>query len=228
MKINTIGNFESFCREIENIGFCLSGENGEGVFSVKEFYTDDIVYHTGDQDLDPWAWRIRALLEKDFLCYGKFFMKKAGWITKDWITDFVSVRRKGMSVEELYQNGMISPMDREVYNLIVANKRMPLNRINEHIGISKKKEVAKALVNLQMMILITVCDDEYKVSKEGLPYGWPATVFCSIESFVGYDVSEKARNQDPRDANKRIRDQLLVLNPSISERKVKTFIKKLI
>ncbi len=34
MKINVITGYKVFCEEIRNIGFCLSGDNGEGIFSL--------------------------------------------------------------------------------------------------------------------------------------------------------------------------------------------------
>ena len=227
MKISTIEGFNEFCNEMRKIGFCLSGNNGEEVFSLKNHYSDNIDFHTGDINLDPWEWRIRAIKECDYISYGKVFFNKAGWITTDWISNFISVRRYGKSFEELYQDGLMTQMEKQVYNLINTDIRVSVKDINIELGKSNKNLIAKALSNLQMKLLITICGETYKISNKGEPYGWPVTVFCTIEEKFGSEVSENAQNIEPDIAYSKIAEHIKKQNPNVTDKRIKAFIKKL-
>lgn len=226
MKINTINGFKDFSDEIHKIGFCLSGDNGEEIFSLRDYYSDDINYHTGDENLDPWEWRIRAIKEYDNISYGKVFFNKAGWITIDWITEFISVRRAGKSFDDLYQDGLMTYMEKQVYNLIEQNKRVSVYELNIEFGKSNKNKISKALTSLQMRLLITICDEAFKISSKGIPYGWPTTVFCTIEEKFGSQITEKAKDIEPSVAYSKIAEHIKQQNPNASDKRMKAFIRK--
>ncbi|MBI9014668.1 MAG: hypothetical protein JEZ08_20690 [Clostridiales bacterium] len=227
MIISTINGFDDFCNEIKKIGFCLSGNNGEEVFSLKSYYSDNIELHTGSKEFDPWEWKNRAVKETDYICYGKVFLNKAGWITIDWIPDFISVRRDGKSFEELYHDGLMTQMEKQVFNLINSRVKVSINDIYLELGRSKKKSIVKALTNLQMLLLITICDEIYKISNSGVPYGWPVTVFSTMEEKFGKGVTEKAKEIDSGIAYYNISEQLKKLNSQVTDKKINKFIKKL-
>lgn len=226
MNIKKIEGFNDFYDQMKTVGFCLSGNNGEGIFSLETYYSEEIIYHTGDQELDPWAWRIRGVVEYDDLSYGKVFLNKAGWISKDWLTDFIAVRREGRSFEELYHDGLMTQMDKSVYALIEKNNKVSVSELNLEFGKEKKSAVAKAIVNLQMKLLITVCGETYKTSKKGEPYGWPVTVFSTIENRFGSQITEDASGLDPSEAYERISGHIKCLNPEASKKRIKAFIKR--
>lgn len=226
MKIDIIDGFQTFYNEIDKIGFCLSGDNGEEIFSLKDYYSDQIKFHTGDDNLDPWRWRIRAITEYDDISYGKVFFNKSWWIIKEWLTDFISVRRGGKSFEELYKDGLMTQMEKQVYNLIIINTKISVNEINLEFGKSNKNKVAKALTNLQMKLLITIYGEKHKISSKGLPYGWPVTVFCTIEEKFGEQITENAELIEIEDAYNRISEHIKILNPNATDKRIKAFIKK--
>lgn len=225
MIINRINGFKDFLAEIDKIGFCMSGTNGEDIFNINAYYAEDIEYHTGDNELDPWRWRIRGITESEDLFYGKVFFKKAGWVTKAWLSDFIAVRRKGLSFEELYEDGLMTQMEKQVYELIQNRVNVSLNEINLEIGKTHKKDIAKAIVSLQMKFLTAISGETYKVSSKGEPYGWPVTVFSTLEEKFGQKVTEEAKLIDPSLAFGRIQEQIMKLNPDANDKKIKAFIK---
>jgi|LGVF01.2.fsa_nt_gb hypothetical protein len=227
MIINTINGFADFCSEIKKIGFCLSGNNGEGIFSLESVYAEDIEYHTGDKELDPWQWRNRAVVETDYISYGKVFLNKAGWITSDWLSDFIAIRREGKSFEELYDDGLMTQMEKQVYHLITTRGRVSANDLFLELGRSNKKLITKALTGLQMKILITICDETYKISNSGTPYGWPVTVFCTIEEKFGHRVTEKAKDLDVMVSYNKLVKQIMKQSPHATDKKIIRFIKKI-
>lgn len=227
MEISKIEGFDSFVEQIHKIGFCLSGNNGEGIFSLEDYYIHNIEYHTGDAELDPWQWRHRAVEEHDDIFYGKVFMNKAGWITKPWILDFINIRRWGMTAEFMYDDGLMSSMDKSVYDFIEKQKCASLVDIQSAFGKENKTKVEKSLLNLQMSLLITMCGETRKISKDGLPYGWPVTVFCTVDSKLNLPYSS-VDQEEVDHSYRKLKTQIITLNPEATDKKIAKFLKRMV
>ncbi|MGX8797803.1 AlkZ-related protein [Fusibacter sp. JL298sf-3] len=223
--MKAINDFNDFCVAMRTMGFSLSGDNAEGLFAVAQHYAPHIVAHTGDAAHDPWAWRIRAITETDDIAYGKVFLKKAGWVTRSWLSDFVCVRRGGQSMEALYATGHIDRMEKAVYDSIVEKGHLPLTDMVLAMGKTQKKAIEKALVALQMRFFITVYGETRKISAKGEPYGWPVAVYCTLEEKFGGEITEVAAQMRPEAAYERIEAHIRTLNPQADARKIKAFIK---
>jgi len=228
MNINEINSFDDFTNEMYKIGFCLSGNNGEGIFSLENCYSEEIEYHTGDLELDPWEWRHRAVEETDDIFYGKVFYNKSGWITREWLSDFINVRRRGNTIDELYFDGLISQLDKSVYEYIQDRKKVSLIDILSTFGRENKNKIVKSLTNLQMKILITMCGETRKISKHGIPYGWPVTIFSTVEERCQNTLIDDINSIDPETSYQRISDHIKTLNPLAEDKRIKSFIKKIL
>ena len=75
-----------------------------------------------------------------------------------------------------------------------------------------------------MNFFLTICGKRHKLSAEGKPYGWDSTAFCKTEDFWEREVLELAVVVDIREAQERIREQVLRLNPLASEKNIHKFI----
>lgn len=117
LEFGTIRGFGDFRAALLRAGFAVGGENDEGIFSLRPYMDPSLQYHTGDPETDPWLWRVRVL-EDRALAGGKVFSGKAGWISREWYPLFLAVRRRGKSLEELYADGLVSRLDREVYRTV--------------------------------------------------------------------------------------------------------------
>jgi hypothetical protein len=225
MQIYTINNFKDFCDAIKGIGFCLAG-NDNRIFNLTNYYSNNIKNHTGDSETDPWEWRIRSIKEVDFLVYGKLFYRKAGWITRDWLPKFLSIRRNRKTFDEMYQDGIISQMEKRIYDCIRQTDKISIHDLKNVLE-CKKGDYSKfnmALISLQMKLFITLYDETNKISMNGQTYGWPVTVFSTLEEKVGeYIVSEayEIRTEDAFDA---IYEHIKELNPYAQDKQVKNFI----
>lgn len=228
MKIKEIKNYNDFVREIHKIGFCLSGNNGEGIFSIEEYYGDEIESHTGDLEYDPWAWRHRTVEETKDIYYGKVFHNKSGWITEAWLPDFINVRRRGKSIDDLYSDGLISKLDVSIYSFIQDKKKASLIDLLSEFGRENKSKIVKSLIHLQMKILITMSGEMRKISKEGIPYGWPVTIYSTVEERSHLKTTEDADDQEIMISRQKICDHIKRLNPVAEEKRVNAFIKQLI
>ena len=93
-----IACFSDFCSALEEIGFTIAGGNGEGIFTLCDYFTPEIAWHTEDRERDPWEWRMRVLDERQDIAYAKVFFGKSGYITRAWYPCFLAVRRGRYSV----------------------------------------------------------------------------------------------------------------------------------
>lgn len=228
-----IRNFSEFCTELVKSGFSMGGGNSKGVFALIPFdwkNQDELVtlikWHTGDPETDPWEWRMRVLEERNDIAYAKLFFNASGYITKEWYPYFLSVRRNGKTLEQEYQNGKISNYEKRIYDIITENEVVPLDLIKRIGGFSKedKSKFDRAITQLQMKMYITMCGRAQKKNKHGEEYGWNSTVFCTAETFWGNEFVEKAFEISSEVAERKIREQILLLNPNADEKKIKKFI----
>lgn len=225
-KIKTIRCYDDFIDRLLTAGISIGGENGEGIFTLCDSFGEEIEWHTGQPDTDPWEWRIRVLDERDDIAYGKVFFKKSGYITKEWYPYFYSVRRGGNSFDEEYENGNISIYGKRIYEVFKEHETLPLHLIKEYAGFTKeeKSKFDRGLTELQMKLYLTMCARARKRSKKGEEYGWSATVFCKTEDYFPPEVINMAQELSKEEGYEKIREQILSLNPDAAEKKIRKFI----
>ncbi len=225
-QLTAIHNFADFCVALRVAGFSVGGGNDEGIFSLNRFYGDAVVAHTGDPETDPWEWRIRAVTECHDLAFGKFFFRKSGWISREWMPCFIVVRRGTASCEELYEEGRLSHLEKEIFCSITARGTAALHDIKADIGCSKAvaSRFDTALTSLQDKLLMMICGEQQKLSKSGEPYGWPSTCFCTPERFFGPSLSDEVAGLASEEARDRITEQILRINPAADQKKISRFI----
>lgn len=129
--INEFGFLPLFKNEID--GFSLEER------TVPEYWWSD------NPEIDPWMWRAIIARRHDIV-YGKFFDKKAGFISKKWLPVFANYRRDGYDFDALYDDGkapnkhkkiMVNFMednaDSEIYsNEFLARQVFPDNNFSFH------------------------------------------------------------------------------------------------
>lgn len=227
-----VKNFEEFCEELLRCGFSMGGGNAKGIFAIIDYDWQTVppegypVWHTGDSETDPWEWRMRVLEERSDIAYSKLFFNSSGYIAKEWYPYFIAVRRKYKSFAEAYENGEISQTAKVIYDIVSGHGAAALHEIKLLGAFAKedKSRFDKAVTELQMKMYITMCGRVARKSHTGEEYGWKATVFTTPEEFFGGDLIAKAMEIPPKEAEEKIREQILKLNPQAEEKKIKKFI----
>ena len=80
---------------IQEIGFLPLLDSGINGFSAEEIVDEDCRYVTfpeGGWDWPLWKWKGEIVTEMPCM-YGKFFNRKAGFISQEWWSDFCNYRR---------------------------------------------------------------------------------------------------------------------------------------
>jgi len=70
----------------------------------------------------------------------------------------------------------------------------------------------------------TICGRQRKSTMLGNHIAWASTVLTTTESFFGETVFEEAEKISNELAHKKIRDQVLKLNPTAQEKRIDKFI----
>ena len=224
-----IQNYDDFCAELLRAGFSIGGGSDKGIYAVVPFdWTQQpagtaVRWHTGDPETDPWEWRMRVLEERSDIAYAKLFFRTSGYITREWYPYFIAARRQGMTFDELWEDGRLTDLSRRIYETVRDNGRVPMHDIKRLGGLSGESSahIEKAMTDLQMSMLLTICGRQQKRNAFGELYGWSSTVFCTPEEFWH---TEDPGDIPPEEAAERIRARVLELNPDAQERKIRKFI----
>lgn len=227
-----IKTYAEFVEALLDAGFSMGTSNTENIFALCPYDFSEAnpeanrFWHTGDPETDPWEWRIRVLSERDDIAYAKVFFRKSGYITKDWYPCFLAARRGGKSIEEEYFSGTVSRHSKLIYEVISEHGALPVHDIKRLAGFGKEDKSAfeRAITELQMKMYITMCGAKKKISQMGLEFGWSSTEFCTVESFFGSEVFEKASGISSEEATEAITEQIYRLNPKASEKNIARFI----
>lgn len=228
-----IYNYDDFIEALMETGFSMGGGNADGIYAAIPWgwnqeppYETPVRWHTENMETDPWEWRMRVLDERNDIAYGKLFFKKSGYITKEFYPYFLAARREGQTLEEEYENGLISYNAKNIYQIVREHGTLPLHAIKQ-IGEFAKEDKSKfdrAMVELQMKMYLTMCGRQQKLSQKGEEYGWSSTVFCTVEDAFGEDMVALSANIDKQTAIERITEQVYKLNPDAQVKKILKFI----
>ena len=221
MDFDTICGYKDFCAQLRRAGFSMAGDNGEGIFTLCDHFGDNIRWHTGDPETDPWSWRMRVLTEEKDIGYGKLFYQKGGYITRDWAPCFLKLRRNGQSYQEVYAEGRMSFLEKNICRLVEDKEEAALHEIKAAFG---QKGIEAALGRLQTGMFLTISGQTHKLSKDNMPYGWPATTLRLAESFWGSEVMAQAWAMSQKEARERITQQVYALNPKAEKKAVERFL----
>ncbi len=174
-----------------------------------------------DSAKDPWAWR-QVLAPNEQVAYGKFFDKKAGFVSKEWFPCFANYRRDGYDYEGLYEDGKMTGRCKRILDVLELNENA------EGIGlltcdIRKRAALEKgfegAVTDLQMKTFLLMSDFRQKRNRHGEEYGWHVAELMTPETKWGYDTVNSCAEK-PTESWRRICEQIRRHYPAASEKAV--------
>ncbi|MCR4716550.1 MAG: hypothetical protein K5656_05170 [Lachnospiraceae bacterium] len=225
--IHTIKELEDY---VEDIGFLPLFANGVEGFSLEE-WTDPLVWWSGDDSCDPWQWR-EIIARKGKIAYGKFFDKKAGFISLKWFPYFANARRDGYDFDTLYQDGKADRREKLIMDfymdeaedgsIIWKDTDILSTELKKAAGFGKNKEknYPGIMTNLQMNTYLVISDFVRRTSKKGEQYGMAVSIPKPPEKLWGYDFVTSAYDESPSDSWQRIYDHVLELYENADEKQV--------
>ena len=145
-----IHSAEELSAYIEEVGFLPLFACEIPGFSVEE-HTDPKYWWSENAKRDPWAWRT-VIAREGKIAYGKFFERKAGFISKKWFPYFANFRRDGYDFDALWEDGKASLRQKKIMDLFEEDTRLFSFEIKEKAGFGKggEKGFEGTLSSLQM------------------------------------------------------------------------------
>ena len=192
---------------INKVGFLPLFKNDIAGFSLEE-HTAAAGWWCEDPEHDPWIWR-EIIARSGKAAYGKFFDKKAGFISKEWLPYFVNFRRDGYDFDALWDDEKASLRQKKIMDLYAGENAdaeyfsFELKR-NAGFGKGKEKGFEGAVTDLQMQTYLCTCDFRRRQNKKGEEYGWRVAVLCTPEHLWGRDHVTNAYEEDPAVSAERI------------------------
>lgn len=200
-----IHTVQELMKYIDEIGFLPLFKNDIPGFSVEERTVPD--YWWSEQaERDPWIWR-EIIAGSGMVAYGKFFDKKAGFISKKWFPYFANYRRDGYDFDALWDDEKAPLRQKKIMDLFEDEKTELYSfEVKKRAGFGKggEKNFEGTVTNLQMQMYLCMRDFRQKKNKAGESYGWPIAVYARPESLWGYDYATSAYGETPQESGRRI------------------------
>lgn len=210
-----IRTIEELIAYIDQMGFVPLFRNEIPGFSVEE-HTVSEDWWSGNIERDPWEWR--ALIARSGkIAYGKFFGKKAGFISKEWIPYFANYRRNGYDFDALWEDKKASRISKKIMDLFSEDTELFSFEMKRQTGFGKngEKNFEGVISNLQMQTYLCVRDFRKKKSKEGKEYGWAVAVYAMPERIWGYDYVTSSYGETPQESYARLQNNIASKFPDI-------------
>ena len=218
MKIHTCAQLTEYIRQTGFLPLLYSGIYG---FAAEDIVDDDcryVVFADGGWDWPLWKWKGQIVTEGRCV-YGKFFNKKAGFISLDWWPDFCNYRRSRNPIpaEGTIEEGILNIL-RQQGSLITRELRAACG----FTGPKMRSRFDAYITRLQMGCHIVTEDFIYPTDKHGREYGWGWSLLTTPEQLYGKEACQAERT--PEESFNRIFSHLKQLLPQASDEQIKKMI----
>ena len=214
---------------INEVGFLPLFKNDIPGFSLEERTVPEY-WWSGDELLDPWEWRA-IIARRGDIAYGKFFDKKAGFISKKWLPYFVNYRRDGYDFDALWDDGKAPYKQKKIMDLYaeeLKDQEYFSNELKDKAGFGKNGEKGfdGVITALQMETYLCVRDFRQRKNKKGEEYGWAIAIYSTPEHLWGDDYITSAYKEKPEDSANRIAEHLRDIYSIATEKQIKKILGK--
>ena len=204
---------------IQKIGFLPLLDSGIEGFSAEDIVAEDCRYVTfpeGGWDWPLWKWKSEIVQEMPCM-YGKFFNKKAGFISEEWWPDFCNYRRSKFP----------RPDDDSIEGAILCTLQSTGSLITRELraacgftGKGMRSKFDGYLTRLEMATYIVTEDFIYPRDKHNHEYGWGWSLLNTPEDLYGREACQC--NRTPMESYQRIFEHLKEILPDASDKQIKT------
>jgi len=193
---------------VQEVGFLPLFRNEAVGFSAEE-RVSPLFWWTGDPEQDPWEWR-KLIARSGEVAYGKFFGRKAGFISKEWFPHFANWRRDGYDFDTRWEEALTSVRCKRIMDCFGEEEQWFSNLLKSAAGFGKngEKNFDGVVTDLQMNAYLVIRDFRRRLNRQGLEYGWPVTVYTTPEALWGYEHIASAYHIDPEASGALIRQQV--------------------
>ena len=210
---------------IHKIGFLPLFRNDIPGFSLEE-HTASNDWWSGEPKTDPWIWR-EAIARTGEIAYGKFFDKKAGFISREWFPYFANYRRDGYDFDARWEDGLASVRHKRIMDLFEDQEQLYSYEIKKNAGYGKggEKNFEGMITALQMQTYLCMKDFKRRRNKRGEEYGWNIAIYSRPEQLWGYDYVTSRYCEEPEASWSRMLEHAEELYPAAEEKQLRKVLK---
>lgn len=186
---------------VQEVGFLPFFTCGIPSFSIEEMTPRELWLN--DEEEGPWEWK-GPLIREGHVTYGKFFNKKAGYVSTEWLPHLINYRR----TLQLAKDDDVAALDDVVLQTIISEGTATIKELRHLLGFAKGRGKRKAtdlpdnnpmdgkislepiLTRLMMELRIVISDFEYNLDRHGRPYGWGIARHTTPEVIYGHCLVE--------------------------------------
>lgn len=221
-KSKEIYNSAQLIALIQQIGFLPLLDSGITGYSAEELVSDDcryVVLPDGGWDWPLWKWKGPIVTEGNCV-YGKFFDKKAGFISKAWWPDFYNYRRSQHPV----------PAESSIEETILLTLQEQGSMITRELraacgftGPKMRSRFDNYVTRLQMGCHIVTEDFVYPRDKHNREYGWGWSLLTTPERLFGNEACHAGC--PPEESLERMLDHFRKVLPTATEQQLLRILK---
>ena len=203
---------------IQQIGFLPLLDSGIAGYAAEAIVDDDcryVVMPDGGWDWPLWKWKGPIVTEGNCV-YGKFFNKKAGFISSDWWPDFCNYRR---SIHPAPEEGSIE----EAILMTLSEQGSLITReLRAACGFTGPKMRSRFdayITRLQMACRIITEDFVYPHDRHNREYGWGWALLTTPEQLLGREACHCPRT--PQQSYQRLFYHFKTILPQATDQQIK-------
>ena len=219
---NIIDSAAKLTELIKHVGLLPLLDSGISGFDAESIVDDDCRYVTfpdGGWEWPLWKWKGPIIADGNCV-YGKFFAKKAGFISLEWWPDFCNYRRSNSpQIEEGSVEDIILDTLKERGSMITRNLRKACG----FTGPKMRSLFDGYITRLQMACRIVTEDFVYPHDKHGHEYGWGWSLLTTPEQLYGHRQCHCSRT--PEQSYERLLTHLKEILPQAEEKQIKKILK---
>ena len=206
---------------IQEVGFLPLLYSGIPGYSADEAVDPDcryVILDDGSWDWPLWDWKGPIVTEGDCV-YGKFFNKKAGFVSRAWWPDLYNWRRHAHPAPPA------GSVDEAILMTLREHGSMITRDLRRACGFTEAKMRSRFdgyVTRLQMACRVVTEDFVYPRDKHGKQYGWGWALLTTPEQLLGHEACQCDRT--PQESLERMLNHLKQLLPRATEKQLITLI----
>ncbi len=216
MQRELISSAPQMMEAIQEMGFVPLLWSGIPGFSAEEMVDDDCRYVVLDDGWDWPMWKWKGPIINEGNCvYGKFFDKKAGYISLEWWPDFCNWRRS------VYPAPEAGSVDEAILLTLQEHGSLITRELRAACGFTGPKMRSRFdayVTRLQMSCRIVTEDFVYPRDRHGHEYGWGWSLLTTPEQLYGRDACQCDRT--PEASHDRIMAHLRQILPQATDKQL--------
>lgn len=225
-----IRTWKELVKWIKEVGFLPLFANEVKGFSAEEHVSSNF-WWTGDREQDPWEWR-EIIAASHEVAYGKFFGKKAGFISLEWLPYFANSRRSGYDFDARWEDGRASRREKKIMDFFIGEdedgdslfKEIQIlsTDLKKQAGYGKggEKNYQGIITQLQMETYLVISDFRRRENKRGEEYGMAVSILLPPESIWGYDTVTASYSESPKKSWERQINRVKELYPDADDQSI--------